>query len=209
MQGAPEVSIQTAPPAPVQSDTPPQITEQAPVLNEFEKLAAQSRWSELTALCETRLSDATPESHEARLWWVRAQLESRQLPVNLLIAPLEAATSSVTTGVVDARIRALAGGILAKAAAASSKSTDGELCVALLQKAAAIDACHQHELVAAIDEEDRRLRSQDGLSSAQQAQRDARLEQLKRMRPAGVNTPEQRVLALARAASNRQGAESG
>lgn len=177
--------------------------------NEFETLAAESRWGDLVALCEQKMSTDSQDLIEPRLWWVTAQLRSGQLPVSLLVAPLEAATQSALVSAQDSRIRSLAAGTLASAAAAARAAADGELEVAMLHKAAELDPHHQAALTMAVDAEVSRLRSQSGLSTAQLSERESRVAQLESLRPVTKISPEARVIAMVRSASSPQASKRG
>lgn len=93
----------------------------------------------------------------------------------------------------------LAARTLAVAGAAALRGQDGELRVAMCHRAAQLDAKYEPELVAALEAEESRLRSQTGLSSAQQEAREKRLRALDAIRPARAQTAAEKVLAMARA----------
>lgn len=68
-------------------------TESQLTYNEYEKLAAAESWRELASLCESRCPPGrADENIEARLWWIRSQLELRAVPLSILAAPLESCT---------------------------------------------------------------------------------------------------------------------
>jgi hypothetical protein len=191
---APATVTSAASPVAAQLEPPPP----AP-LNEFETLAEGKRWTDLVRLCEERIADALQDRTEPRLWWVLAQLHSAELPVGLLVAPLEAALEPVAAAGTDPRIVSLAARTLAAAGAAALRAHDGELRVAMCHRAAQLDAKYEPELVAALEAEESRLRSQAGLSSAQQEVREKRLRALDAIRPARAQTAAEKVLAMARA----------
>ncbi len=81
-------------------------------LTPYESLARESRWEDLSALCEERLakkdrnSSEVLEGYEARLWWVRSQLACGGVPSSILAAPLD----SVSEGMV--KLHTSSGGAL-------------------------------------------------------------------------------------------------
>ena len=62
-------------------------------LNEYEILANSQRWSELGAMCDSRLCGPGGTDLEARLRWILSQLRSATVPPAILAAPLESATA--------------------------------------------------------------------------------------------------------------------
>ena len=54
--------------------------------NTFAQLAEDGNWAELVAATEKVLSSAGASS-DARMWWIRAHLKGRTLPVSLLLPP--------------------------------------------------------------------------------------------------------------------------
>ena len=56
------------------------------VTDSFQKLAREQQWPELIACAETAI--ASGDSAVARLWWLRAQLAMKSMPISLLVPPL-------------------------------------------------------------------------------------------------------------------------
>ena len=54
-----------------------------------QKLADENRWSELAETCEEKMSSSKANREELQLWWIRANLKLKSMPVSLLVAPLD------------------------------------------------------------------------------------------------------------------------
>lgn len=63
--------------------------------SEFEKLCNEGRWSELATLSEKRLSVIGNSDIEAKLWWVKSQIEIGSVPVSILTSPFEEVLSAL------------------------------------------------------------------------------------------------------------------
>lgn len=79
--------------APTPSDEA-QLTETD--LSPYRKLAGQGSWNELMLLCEDRLNTIEGEDSEARLWWIKSQIELDAVPMSILSAPMDTATRNVS-----------------------------------------------------------------------------------------------------------------
>jgi hypothetical protein len=76
---------------PVLSQEPSAAAAQlVPKRSAFEVLAEEGLWQKLRTLCERRLLAARePPDIEAQLWWIKAQLALREVPISVLTAPLD------------------------------------------------------------------------------------------------------------------------
>ncbi|MEY4667654.1 MAG: hypothetical protein RL518_353 [Pseudomonadota bacterium] len=63
-------------------------TQQPPARNEFELLAAESKWTEIVRLAEGRLAHG--DDLGVKLWWIRGHLGAFSMPVSFLSAPFDA-----------------------------------------------------------------------------------------------------------------------
>jgi hypothetical protein len=98
-------------------DSPPSEHSESQVeVSIYRALAEEGRWTELLQLCERRFHDAKEEDYEARLWWLKAQLTQRLVPVSMLSAPVDTITHEVLeeekpakAGLSDAKIEELRG----------------------------------------------------------------------------------------------------
>ncbi len=70
--------------------------------NEFEQLAEIASWAELCTLCETRIQEQGESDGEARLWWVKGQLELKAVPASILASLLDSASRHVQQQVREA-----------------------------------------------------------------------------------------------------------
>ena len=131
----------------VESEPPPvsPVREPDPIgpLNDFEKLAAESRWAELTRLCEVRIPAAGADQNEARVWWALSQFRQESLPLGMLSAPLDTAThilveamESAAPGVDEKkRLSALVSGLLVEFAGKLGHAGDRSMAITLLERA--------------------------------------------------------------------------
>ncbi len=83
-----EISLELAAPQSESASSPWTLgNEQSPPKSEFDLLADERRWTEITRRVESRLENKS--DIEARLWWVRGHLGAFSMPVSFLAAPLE------------------------------------------------------------------------------------------------------------------------
>lgn len=156
--GAPEVPAQKAPPTLEKT--------------EYEILAEQERWPELAQLCESRLSKkegaSSAESRdvvEARLWWIKSQLVNGGVPMSILAAPLESASSSVIElqkqpGMLGLREKSLidfCAQMLKKVSSELAANSEHVLALSFLERAYTLDQGCGAQLRSAVERELERL----------------------------------------------------
>lgn len=122
----------------------------------FSSIAAECSWEELSEFCEGKLGENGEESPEARLWWIKAQLELGSVPASILAAPLE----SVTKNIEDTELSKIASKLLARVAKKLNPDSDSHLILTFYQRANTLTAEYGKELIVVLDREIESLRVQ-------------------------------------------------
>ena len=125
----------------------------------FEKLRDDGSWEELSDICEKRLSESRNEDHEARLWWIRSQLELGSVPATILAAPLDSATRALVDPDHESQkeIEPLAGELLYQLANCLRDKGDPSIVVTFLERSYKLTGEHAEDLAEVIDAEVQRL----------------------------------------------------
>lgn len=77
------------------SESEPRASESAPAAVSYQSLVNEKRWSEISSICEKKLSGeplASLSGAEARLWWIFSQSRLGAIPVSLLVSRFDAIT---------------------------------------------------------------------------------------------------------------------
>ncbi|MBX7144412.1 MAG: hypothetical protein K1X79_08190 [Oligoflexia bacterium] len=162
--------------------------EEAPAApNIYKDLADKSAWEDLVQVCEEQLPSAdspnayASEKLEARLWWVRAQLELGLLPLQILCAPIEGIVRAILRQGAAAQLRNFTLELVRQMANRSKGADDRAVRLSLLELAARLDEAHSQEFVSALREELTRLGSENSPSRAKRnTERRQRLESLEK-----------------------------
>ena len=198
--GLSEILAQAAAPAQAQPtqaatsiESAPAVAVQAPAApkNEYEQLADRSAWSELCALCESRIQAQGEGDGEARLWWIKGQIELKGVPASILASLLDAASKQVYENVHAARLAAtpeephlaaiaqLACGLLRVLGAVMRQNGEHNFAVIFFERAYRFDAQESGAVLAALADERRQL--EDSRDYGRELETAARLRDLKNL----------------------------
>ena len=158
-----------------------QPSQPAAELTPLQKLAHAQEWGELARQAETFSSQHASERFEAKLFWILGQLRLKSMPLAILCAPLDSATREIVDGGLkdEARIKDLAGSLLAECGHALSEQGDSALACVLLDRARMFGQVHDGRFTQVVNSEIERLSKSRGVSLDERAKRIDELHVLK------------------------------
>lgn len=128
--------------------------------SEYQRLARESRWQELSQYCEGALASSSSEI-EARLWWARSQLELDEVPASILAAPVDSVSQLVleqartrngkTPLPAEKELSKLTSYVLCRMSERIKDAGDTVLSFAFLERAYRLDPAHAGRLLETVN----------------------------------------------------------